>query len=59
VRRQAIAMSVDGGPAERQLVEREIVAARVSHGMQHPQPFGDDLRSDAVAPEHSDQCLHG
>jgi hypothetical protein len=52
-------MSVDGGPAERQLVEREIVAARVSHGMQHPQPFGDDLRSDAVAPEHSDQCLHG
>ena len=52
-------MRVDGGPAERQLVEREIVTARGRDGVQHPQPFGDDLRSDAVAPEHSDQCLHG
>ena len=58
VGRQTVAVRVDGGAAERQVFERELVAAETLHSLQYTQALGHHLGADAVPAEHRDARLH-
>ena len=52
------AVIVDRLAADRLHVELERVAMRFRDGLEHPLPFSDDLRADAIAWKKNDFCAH-
>ena len=57
-RGQGVAVRVDGGAAERQLGQLDVMTERLGHRLQAAHPFGNDLRPNAIATENRDLSLH-